>query len=266
MDNNSLNILVEAKKEYLQQLYLVMVPTMIEVFGEIYKEAHKASHGKKVLIQYQKFLKEVPNWNDHMIHKHSNDICSSCAWFDDLLAAVFVSSVKILSSVRLNSENNKISLKLPNNKVFIHGCFVSASKDLYKNPYIYHEESVEQERDGELAIRFSKCIEETVKDLIPVQEILKSCISHVNKEESIDLDNSLPEDTEDPEFDDCEEEEEEEEGPESVPELGPEVETKVEPEAEPTEETKNIQVDSKKPIENEEEEDDDVLMKDAKEK
>jgi hypothetical protein len=259
MDNSSLNILVEAKREYLQQLYLMMVPAMIEVFALMYEEAQKASHGKKVLVQYQKFLKEVMNWNDHMINQHTNTICSSCAWFDDLLAAVFVSSVKILSSVRLNAESNKISLKLPNNKVFVHGCFISASKDLYKNPYIYHEDSVEQDRDAELTARFSRCIEDTVKDLIPIQEILKSCISQVNREDPIDFENTSPEDTEDPEFN---EEEENEEGENELMNVEEE-----EPKQE-EEEPKNIQVIGKTPQERPkepEEDDDDILFKDAKE-
>ena len=78
MDPSSLNILVEAKKEYLGQLYLVMCPNMIEAFEDLYKEAYKASKGRKVLIQYQMFLKEVVNWNDHMIKQHTDNMCKSC--------------------------------------------------------------------------------------------------------------------------------------------------------------------------------------------
>ena len=268
---SSLNILVEARKEYLQQLSIVMCPVMIEVFEDIYKESVKVSKGKKVLIQYQKFLKEVGHWNDHMIHKHSETICNSCNWFNDLLAAVFVSSVKILSSVRINSNGNKISLKVPNNKVFIHGCFIAASKDLYKNPYIYHDESVEQERDTELALRFSKCIEETVKEMVPVQEILKSCMSQVNPEENIDFENTLEDDTEvmENEFD---EDPEPEDGPEQEPEDGsnpepePGTETQPQPNEGNSEEMKNISVGKKQEGQEEEAEDDDgVLFKDAKE-
>jgi hypothetical protein len=266
MDNNSLNILVEAKREYLQQLYLIMVPTMIEVFALMYEESHKASHGKKVLVQFQKFLKEVVNWNDHMINQHANTICSSCAWFDDLLAAVFVSSVKILSSVRLNAESNKISLKLPNNKVFVHGCFIAASKDLYKNPYIYHEESVEQDRDMELTGRFSKCIEDTVKDLIPIQEILKSCISQVNREEPIDFENTSPEDTEDPDLNEEMEMEDEGEGECECEENEPMNVEEEEEEPKQGEEPKNIQVVGKtQERPKEADEDDGILFKDAKE-
>ena len=265
MDPSSLNILVEAQKEYLAQLYIAMCPTMIEVFEEMYNEAQKMSKGRRVLLQYQKLLKEVINWNEHMIHKHTETICNSCNWFNDLLAAVFVSTVKILSSVRLNaSESNKISLKLPNNKVFIHGCFIAAAKDLYKNPYIYHEESVEQERDIELTNRFSKSIEDTVKEMIPMQEILKSCMSQMNKDEPIDFDNAMPEDSEDPDFMEEEEVEETPAETEDIENNIPQPENENENENENEEETKDIDLNPKKEEPKKEEEE--SLFDDAPEK
>ena len=270
MDPSSLNILVEAKKEYLTQLYIVMCPTMIEVFEEMYKESVKVTKGRRALIQYQKFLKEVVNWNDHMIHKHTETVCNSCNWFNDLLAAVFVSTVKILSSVRLNAESNKISLKLPNNKVFIHGCFIAAAKELYKNPYVYHEDSIEQDRDTELTNRFSKCIEETVKEMIPIQEILKSCMAQMNKD-TIDFENSPPEDTEDPDIMDegsDEEGEEEEIVAEEPAPMQQEQAAESPPGSEPVPEvieTKNINLEGKQSQTPPEQDDSDVLFSDAPE-
>ena len=111
MDN--LNVLVEAKKEYLGQMCLIMYPPMIEVFDEMYNEAMKNSKGKQVLIMFQKHLKEVPNWSNAMSKRHSDNITDRCSWFGDLLAAVFVACTKILSAVRLTAGNKKISLKLP---------------------------------------------------------------------------------------------------------------------------------------------------------
>ena len=270
MDSGGLNVLVEAKREYLIQLYITMCPAMIEIFEDIYRESAKISKGKKTLIQFQKLLKEVANWNDHMVHSNCNRILTSCNWYNDLLAAVFVSSVKILSSVRLNADGNKISLKMPNNKVFIHGCFIAAAKDLYKNPYIYHDESIEQERDTELTRRFSKCIEDNVKDTLPVQEILKSCMSQVANQDNIDIESTIDEDdTEDPEILDDEDFENVENQPESTPEVQAEVQAEVQPEVQPEvqAETKNINVDpNKNKLINEENENetDDVLFSDAK--
>lgn len=186
MDN--LNVLVEAKKEYLGQMCLIMYPPMIEVFDEMYNEAMKTSKGKQVLIMFQKHLKEVPNWSNAMSKRHSDNITDRCSWFGDLLAAVFVACTKILSAVRLKADNKKISLKLPTEEVFIQTCYNNIAKDLYRDPYIFHDEQSEYIRDENLRVRFTLCIENTVKELIPVQQILQTYMSQETRDISLDGD------------------------------------------------------------------------------
>jgi len=197
-----LNVLVEAKKEYLNQLCILMCPVMIQAFEEMYKEAHKLSKGKRVLMQYQKLLKEVPNWNDHIVKQNADAVCNTCSWFNDLLAAVFVSFVKILSSVRLKTDTKKISIKLPTNDLFVHTCYINAAKDLYKDPYIYDEEMNEHVRDSKLVTRFTTCIENTIKELLPIQQILETYMKQQQGGESVDLNADEPiEDAIDPDID-----------------------------------------------------------------
>src|SRR5210317_850369 len=184
MDN--LNILVEAKKEYLGQMCLIMCPPMIEVFQDMYNESVSLSKGRKVLIMFQKLLKEVPNWSNAMSKNHSDNITNRCAWFSDLLAAVFVACTKILSAVRLKADNKKISLKLPTEEVFIQTCYNNIAKDLYKDPYIFSEEQSEYLRDEKLTARFTIAIESTVKELIPVQQILQTYMAQETRDISLD--------------------------------------------------------------------------------
>lgn len=198
MDN--LNILVEAKREYLGQLCLLMCPVMIETFEEMYEEAYKLSKGRKVLIMYQKLLKEVPNWSDAMSKQHTDNIANRCAWFNDLLAAVFVSCVKILSAVRLSKDNKKISLKLPTNEVFIQMCHNKVAESLYNDPYIYHDSQNEHSRNDKLFERFSTCVENAVKELIPVQQILQTYMSQTQEGQDLDLGDAEVGDSEDPEL------------------------------------------------------------------
>lgn len=254
---DGLTVLVEAKKEYLAQLCCVMCPHMITVFETMYTESTRISKGKQVLIQFQKLLQEVPNWNNNMISQHVESISSSCGWFNDLVAAVFVSYVKILSSVRINSDNKKISLKLPSNDVFILRCFTHAAKDLYKDPYVYHDEMSEYDRDANLTRRFIVCIENTVKQLIPIQEILKTYISH---KDEIDM-NTQAEEPDDHFAEEPVPEPEPEPavpevpGPPGVPEPAPEA-----PPVTPENEVKNINVNGQV---SQQEEDDGVLFPDA---
>jgi hypothetical protein len=275
MDN--LNVLVEAKREYLGQLSHLMCPVMIETFDKIFEEAYTMSKGRKVLIMFQKLLKEVPNWNEGMSKQHTDNIANRCAWFNDLLAAVFVSCVKILSSVRLGKDNKKISLKLPTNETFIQTCYNNIAKDIYKDPYIFTESQNEHTRDEKLFQRFSVVIEASVRELIPVQQILQTYMN--NESEDIDVGGEA-EDTEDPDFVDEYPEPEPQPQPEPEPETEamPEGEAEPEPsmgEPQPTEEGESSPFDNEfktistsdqppQPME-EEQEDDDVLFPDASE-
>ena len=227
MDN--LNILVEAKREYLGQMCLIMCPPMIEVFQDMYNESVSLSKGRKVLIMFQKLLKEVPNWSNAMSKNHSDNITNRCAWFNDLLAAVFVACTKILSSVRLKADNKKISLKLPTEEVFIQTCYNNIAKDIYKDPYVFSEEQSEYLRDEKLTMRFTLAIESTVKELIPVQQILQTYMSQETRD--ISLDGEI-QDGVDPDV--IEEDPMMEPEPEPEPMVEPEPEPMMEHDPEPT--------------------------------
>ena len=229
--SDPLNILVEAKREYVGQLCLLMCPVMIETFEDLYEESYKLSKGRKVLVMFQKLLKEVPNWSDAMSKQHTDNITNRCAWFNDLLAAVFVSCVKILSAVRLNKDNKKISLKLPTNEVFIQTCYNNAAKDLYRDPYIYHETQNEHTRNDKLYERFSACIETSIKELIPVQQILQTYMSQTQEGQDLDVGEAEVGDSEDPDVIDGYQEETMEEPFEQEP---PPVEEPTMEEPEPT--------------------------------
>lgn len=185
-----INVLVEAKREYTNQLCLIMIPHLITTFQDMYEEAVRESKNRKPLIMFQKYLKEVPNFSSSMSQKHASEITARCSWFGDLLAAVFVSSVKILSSVRLRPDTGKkISVKVPTEEVFVQSVLNACAKNLYRDPYIYHEQMSEYDRDDQLTKRYTTAIEETIKDLLPVQQILSTYMQNdtTSDEREIDL-------------------------------------------------------------------------------
>jgi hypothetical protein len=279
--SDPLNILVEAKREYIGQLCLLMCPVMIETYETMYEEAYKLTKGRKVLVMYQKLLKEVPNWSDAMSKQHTDNISNRCAWFNDLLAAVFVSCVKILSAVRLNKDNKKISLKLPTNEVFIQTCYNNAAKDLYRDPYIYHETQNEHARNDKLYERFCVCIETSVKELIPVQQILQTYMSQTQEGQDLDVGEAEVGDSEDPDLIDGYEEETSEEPFDAEPSMEAPMEAPMEQVMEPEQtspfENEFRTIDTKQPQQQQqqqqqpqpqqqpEEEDEGVLFPDASE-
>jgi hypothetical protein len=172
-----MDILSEAERKYTNKLCECMIPVMVDTFWDIWLEAKLKAKGQKVLQTYQESLRDVKhNWSNTRVKQHVDSIIKANSLFPNLLAAVMVCHVKILSSIRLDAKNKKISLKLPGNDVFVHTCYINAAKDLYEDPYIISSEAPPLKRFEELNKRFNKCVRDAVDSLVPTEEILKTYI------------------------------------------------------------------------------------------
>lgn len=169
---------VEAKREYLTMLCDVMSPIMTETFTDMYKEAINRSnrHRDQVAKIFTVLLEEVENWNNSIIATHVNEYETKCHYFTDLLAAVFVCYVKILSSIRINREPKKLPIKLPSNADFVHACLMRASQ-IFKNHIPLFREENQLKKETELRAICTRSIEETLNKLIPIQQILRTYIA-----------------------------------------------------------------------------------------
>jgi hypothetical protein len=198
---DSTAILVEAERKFMIKLCNAMTPVMIDAFYDMYKKAVEVSKGRQTLIHYQTLLQEVPHWNNTIVKQHADAIIKSCSMFPNLLAAVFVISVKIMSAVRISSDSKKINIKLPSNDVFVHSCYIAAAKSLYEDPYVVVDKMSDQDRRIKMGARFNELIKEVIDDFIPVQQILDTYIPNFTGE--MDMGggpNEDPTDPEDPEM------------------------------------------------------------------
>jgi Family of unknown function (DUF5764) len=172
-----MDVLVEAERKYTAKLCDAMIPVMVDTFWEIWLEAKLKAKGQKVLQTYQELLREVKhNWSNTKVKKHVDDIIKNNSLFPNLLAAVMVCHVKILSAIRMDAKSKKISLKLPGNDIFVHTAYINAAKDIYDDPYIISDEAPPHKRLDELNKRFIKCIRDAIESLVPTEEILKTYI------------------------------------------------------------------------------------------
>jgi len=250
MDNN-LNVLVEAKKELLSQLSSTILPSALDCMDTLYADARTETQGKQALKAFQDKLAKIPQWNNYQIDTEVGkcvDRCGGC--LDEMVAAVFVATVKIISSVRLSKDSRKVSLKIPTNDVFVLGVYTNVAKRIYEDPYIYQEIVSRNDRRKDLIRRMDGVVEETVKEMLPINQILKTYL-HKNpmerlQEESEEAhtaelgDEEFPGDGELPVPEETENEDAEvvdhgEGVPPPMPDEGPTM-----PEEEPMEETKNF--------------------------
>jgi hypothetical protein len=184
-----MDLLNESERRFTKKLCDAMIPVMIEAFWEIWLEAKKESQGKNTTRVFQELLRGVKTWNSSISLKNTEAIIKNQPLFPNLLAAVFVIHVKILSAIRTDKKSKKISIKLPANDVFVQRCYEACAKDLYESPSIIVDNKSEEERKEVLTTRFCKRIGEVIEDLIPTAEILNTYLPLPAAGDDLDMDH-----------------------------------------------------------------------------
>ena len=198
MEEN-ITVLVDAKIEYTKQLTNILVPFIFQGVKSIYKSTVSLcnmNQDGKILMRFQEQLSQIPKWNQEIIDEEYHRIIedSKCDWLDDLVTAVFLSHTKILTAIKSGNKQNKINLKIPKIDHFIHKCYIESAREFWKNPYIFSDQVTHSEyqrniNDGHKII--GSCIEETIRKLLPVKNILREYLGSGFEEQNQD-DSLLP--------------------------------------------------------------------------
>lgn len=164
-------LLLDAKKEYTMRLSEIMSPFVIQFIDTTYRTAKKEVGDRKALIEFQERLRQVPSWNSSIITQYTHDIEHKHEYFADLMAAVFVTYVKVLSSIKISSQRPNIKLKLPSSEAFVHQVYVFTARNFYENPYAVKES---QQTKAALVLN---AIEGAVRNMLPLGDVLQAYLS-----------------------------------------------------------------------------------------
>jgi hypothetical protein len=192
-----MDILNESERRFTKKLCDAMVPVMIETFWEMWLEAKKETRGRNAIQNFQERLRAVKTWNSSISLKNSEAIVKRQSLFPNLLAAVFVIHVKILSAIRTDKKSKKICIKLPATDVFAQRCYEACAEDLYYNPSIIVDNKSESERMEDLTKRFSKDIIVVIEELVPTAEILNTYLPLPAAGEDLNMDEEEGDEEED---------------------------------------------------------------------
>ena len=192
MEENSTSIFTQAKIEYTQQLIDVLTPNMFDGIKSIYDESKvvfSTQTNKSILNLFRTFLEKVPEWNNELVEVETERIIkeSRCDWLDDLVTAVFISHTKILTSIGPNLKNTRVNLTIPKTINFIHKCYINLAREIWKNPYLYDENvsgSEYQKNMRTIELIIKENIENTIRKLLPVKEILKDHLDNFDNNEA----------------------------------------------------------------------------------
>lgn len=194
--NVCIDVLVDAKNEYTKQLISILTEPFLNGLISIYDEAKIVCNegGYTELQQFQILLSNIPKWTQETLEMECERIVeeSHCEWLEDLLTAIFVSHTKILTTIRTNNKNRKINLTIPRVDVFIHKVYLEMAHDFWKVPYLLDDLNVTgiayQKHLQECETRIQVCIENTIRKLVPIQDILKKYITTNEDEEEEETD------------------------------------------------------------------------------
>ena len=175
----NVNVLVAAKDEYTSQFVTTIIPYLYKIIREIYKDSQKNNIRRKISFSnFQIELKKTPFWATFLLEEKLKEIKNDLPYLMDLITAIFVSHVKILACVKLNSDNKSIKLKVPDLNTFLHKIIINICENCYYNPLLINESK-------EILINIiSNCIKETIVKQIPIDYILSEYLSGVFEEES----------------------------------------------------------------------------------
>jgi len=182
MDDFSLNSLQESRNEWCSRLITVLTPCVIDGVKSIFEESWKLcienDEKTKYLMTFQNFLSRVPKWNPNIISQECSRIKekSNCTYITDLITCVHIIQLKMLSCMRVGTKQKKIDVKIPSLEDFIHHIYINVARKVYTNVYLFEigiTALKSQKNSRELEIIIKECILQTIRETIPVEELLK---------------------------------------------------------------------------------------------
>jgi hypothetical protein len=166
-------LLLDAKKEYLHQLSEVLAPHILNTMHAAYVSATKSQrNARRVLAAFQEKLREIPVWNASVVAAKTSEISSRVPFLADLIAAVFVSYTKILSSIKLGADKPNIRLRLPSNEALVHQVYIHVAKEFYATPSLLRADRATR------AATVRAAVDSAVRSMLPIQDILKAYLGN----------------------------------------------------------------------------------------
>jgi len=207
MNDYNTDLLSDAKNEYMSRLLTILSPLVIQgvksIFDEAYNLCIENDERSKYLMTFQNFLSRVIKWNSTIINDETARIVktSGCTYLEDLLTCVHITQLKILTSIRVATKQKKIDIDIPKLADFIHKVYILFARKLYTNIYLFEKDIMPlnyQKNMRECEILCRESILESIRDSIPIEQILRAYVDETVDEEIIEEITEIETDEEPP--------------------------------------------------------------------
>jgi len=190
MDDYSINSLIESQNEWCSRLVTILTPLIINGFKSIFNESLKLctenNEHDKYLMTFQNFISRIPKWNQNIIKDETIRIkeTSGCGYLEELVTCVHIIKLKALTCARVGQKQKKINIDIPPLENFIHKIYVNVARKLYTNVYLFEQSNKPlqiQKHNREFEIIIKESILLTIRDSIPVEEILRAYLDETQE-------------------------------------------------------------------------------------
>jgi len=187
--SNEGSAIVNAKIEFTSNLTTLLSPLIYEGFVTIWENCKNETLALK---KFQDQICLIPKWNQDILDLEYSRIVNKTEnqYIDKLIEAVFLSNVKVLSSIRIG-KTKTVNVPVPNTKNFIHKCYIESARKLWQDPHLIDDREslshVEIKKNiKRLNTMIVMCIENTIRDMIPISTILESYLNDIESDEEND--------------------------------------------------------------------------------
>jgi hypothetical protein len=188
-----LQMLSLAREEYIQILNGILGEGVTNGLIAQYDTAIANAPPRAKVRTYQRVLKDVVLWNAHVIAVESQRILGkSKTMLQQILAAIYVSNVKIMASIRVSGGVSYVSIVIPSCNSFVHRVYIEAARIIYHNPLIMHIEAKRAtdvfQRSDLLTRIVHTAIKKALRAMLPIKELLEEHLSLDNYKDGMRLD------------------------------------------------------------------------------
>ncbi len=184
----------EARSEYTKQLATFIVPALLGWFQQVW--SRNANNRQQCMALFQTECEEISRWNQDRVTDEVRVLIerTKCDYMEELMKAVFIAHMKVLTAVRLSDKMIKLRLEIPKLDHFIHRIFKEAARSFWKAPYLFMDITNVIERQKnilQLEAMTTEAITTAVRGMLPVKQILHDYLDG-GEQEDID-DTKAPE-------------------------------------------------------------------------
>ncbi len=185
-----LSVYSDARTEYTKQLSVFLVPAYFQFYVDLLETSRKtmAAEPKRALWQFQTYLNEIHDWNMERVRHEIQTIQNHCGcdYLEDLLTAVFIAHTKVLTAIRLSTNQKKVEIHIPKIDHFLFKVLCETSKLLWSSTYLFRDNisgMEKQQNYRQVEQLLHEGMLQAVRSLVPVKSILKDFVHQGQEDE-----------------------------------------------------------------------------------